>query len=192
MEPNHDIHDDVSRHDAPTPADTSRPTQDISQFTLSVEEAREQFKAAGFRMKPRTVQRWCRFGTKLSCVKIHRETREPVNIDDPNGIFLVDPTSLSERIEQLRDKADLAPEISDDSDASGRNQSRQDASGRDETQPNNESQQTEEVVALERKLERAEFEKEVSYRLVEEIGYLRATIAKPSSCPNRLWTVPCR
>lgn len=118
-----------SFHDGPgqdaTPPDNPQNPPDLSIYTHTVVDALEVFKSEGMSVTDRTIQRYCH-GGKLRALKIDPDTRHPTDKD--NGVFLIDPTSIKERITLLREKAEFAsPTVV----ATGRDTSGQDATGRD-------------------------------------------------------------
>ena len=98
----------------------------------------------------RTIQRYCHRG-KLRAVLVDPDTRQLTDKD--NYIFLIDPTSIPERVAQLREKQEF---VSPTVVATSRDMARPVATGHDlsepvvpvEGKPKSESQSSEEVEEL--------------------------------------------
>ena len=121
-----DSTDDMPGHVA-TGREETRQGRDTSRFTLTVDQVAEQFATAGLPITQRTVQRYCSSG-KIDCIRIDPDTRLPT---EKNAYtFLIDPASLSKRMEELRERREF---VTPTGDASPGDTSRHDAPGRDET-----------------------------------------------------------
>jgi hypothetical protein len=105
---------DVSRHD-----------NNVSQYTLSVEEASHLFQNAGIPRSPRTVIRYCSL-KHLDCIKVDTERNEK---------YLVSPASVQARIEELQ-QVMATSHVSQSPDYSTRlNETQPDVSGNNQTIP---------------------------------------------------------
>ncbi len=102
---------------------------DISQYTHSVADAVIAFRHASMSITDRTIQRYCHNG-KLRTLRVDPETRQPTTRD--NYIFLIDPTSIPERIAQLREKQEF---VSPTVVAASRDVTRPFATGHDVSEP---------------------------------------------------------
>lgn len=94
--------DDMSRQDATSPD---------SEYSLTVEDAAEIYKQAGYRRTPRTIQRYCKLG--------HLVWR-PVDTRFGNEKFLITPGSVATHIAYLKEVG---------ADPTGRDVSRHGATG---------------------------------------------------------------
>ena len=77
---------------------------DISNYTYSVADAVLAFREASMSITERTVQRYCQSG-KVRALKVNPDTRQPTDKD--NYLFLIDPSSIPERVAQLREKQEF-------------------------------------------------------------------------------------
>ncbi len=77
---------------------------DISKYTYSVADTVIAFRKASMSITERTIQRYCHRG-KLRAVLVDPDTRQLTDKD--NYIFLIDPTSIPERVAQLREKQEF-------------------------------------------------------------------------------------
>ena len=123
--------DDMSGHVA-TGREETRQGRDMSRYTLTVDQVAKQFDDANLAVSESTVQRYCSSG-KLDCIKIDPDTRQPT---EKNAYtFLIDPTSLTKRMEKLREKREFIRTTVDPSapdtprhDETSRDEARHDAS----------------------------------------------------------------
>ncbi len=121
-----DATDDIPGHVA-TGHEETRQSRDTSRFTLTVDQVAEQFADAGLPISQRTVQRYCSSG-KIDCIRIDPDSRLPT---EKNAYtFLIDPASLTKRMEELRERREF---ISPTDDASAPDLPRHDGTRRDET-----------------------------------------------------------
>jgi hypothetical protein len=104
---------DVSRHD-----------NNVSQYTLSVEEASQLFQNAGIPRSPRTVIRYCS-NKHLDCIKVDTERNEK---------YLVSPASVQARIEELQQVL-ATSHVPQSSDSTRLNETQRDVSGNNQTRP---------------------------------------------------------
>ncbi|MCP4182529.1 MAG: hypothetical protein GY761_04330 [Hyphomicrobiales bacterium] len=122
----------------------------------------------------RTIQRYCHSG-KLRAVCVDPDTRQPTDKD--NYIFLIDPTSIPERVAQLREKQEF---VSPTVVASSRDTTRPVATGHDmsvpvapdEETPNTEKQSDEdadELKQLQEKVMSLEIDKRVRDGLLDQM-----------------------
>jgi len=112
-----------------TPPDSVTNQPDISKYTHSVADAVTAFRDASMSITDRTIQRYCHNG-KLRTLRVDPETRQPTTRD--NYIFLIDPTSIPERIAQLREKQEFVnPTVV----AASRDVTRTVATGHDMSEP---------------------------------------------------------
>ncbi|MCP4935512.1 MAG: hypothetical protein GY927_15235 [bacterium] len=77
---------------------------DINKYTYSVADAVLAFREASMSITDRTIQRYCQSG-KLRALRVDPDTRQPTDKD--NYLFLIDPTSIPERVAQLREKQEF-------------------------------------------------------------------------------------
>ncbi len=118
--------DDTPRSDAPEREET-RHGRDTSRYTLTVDQVAEQFAEAGLPISQRTVQRYCSSG-KIDCIRIDPDSRLPT---EKNGYtFLIDPASLTKRMEELRERREF---VSPTGETSAPDTPRHDGTRRDET-----------------------------------------------------------
>ncbi len=121
-----DTTDDIPGHVA-TGHEETRQSRDASHFTLTVDQVAEQFAEAGLPISQRTVQRYCS-SAKIDCIRIDPESRLPT---EKNAYtFLINPASLTKRMEELRERREF---ISPTDDASAPDLPRHDGTRRDET-----------------------------------------------------------
>ena len=104
---------DVSRHD-----------NNVSQYTLSVEEASQLFQNAGIPRSPRTVIRYCS-NKHLDCIKVDTERNEK---------YLVSSPSVRARIEEL-EQVMSASHVTPRPDATRHDETYPDTSRHSETSP---------------------------------------------------------
>ena len=117
---------DMAGHVA-TGREETRQDRDTSRFTLTVDQVAEQFATAGLPISQRTVQRYCSSG-KIDCIRIDPDSRLPT---EKNAYtFLIDPASLTKRMEELRERREF---LSPTGDASAPDTPRHDGTRRDET-----------------------------------------------------------
>jgi hypothetical protein len=102
---------------------------DISKYTYSVADTVIAFRDASMSITDRTIQRYCHSG-KLRALCVDPDSRQPTDRD--NYIFLIDPTSIPERVAQLREKQEF---VSPTVVASSRDTSRPVATGHDMSEP---------------------------------------------------------
>ncbi len=102
---------------------------DISKYTYSVADTVIAFREASMSITDRTIQRYCQSG-KLRAVCVDPDTRQLTDKD--NYIFLIDPTSIPERVAQLREKQEF---VSPTVVASSRDTTRPVATGHDMSEP---------------------------------------------------------
>ena len=95
-----DSTDDKPHHDAPERDDR----RDLAHYTMTPDQAAEDFATGGIPVSLRSVQRYCQTG-KLDCVRIDPDTRELTS--KKNYDYMIDPNSIPKRLEQLREKADF-------------------------------------------------------------------------------------
>ncbi len=98
---------------------------DINKYTYSVADAVLAFHEASMSITDRTIQRYCQSG-KLRAIRVDPDTRQPTDTD--NYLFLIDPTSIPERVAQLREKQEF---VSPTVVATSPDLTRHDASGHD-------------------------------------------------------------
>ena len=132
----------------------------MSRYTASVDDAVLEFQKAAVPVSKRSVQRYCS-SAKLSCVAVDPDTHEPT--EKHSYTFLIDPSSIPKRIQQLREKREF---LGVSGAASGHAESRHDTPGRDEARPG--ELRNEQIENLQKKLGEAEFEKAVAYRLARD------------------------
>lgn len=102
---------------------------DISKYAYSVADTVIAFREASMSITDRSIQRYCQSG-KLRAVCVDPDTRQQTDRD--NYIFLIDPTSIPERIAQLREKQEFVrPTVV----ASSRDIARPVATGHDTSEP---------------------------------------------------------
>ncbi len=87
-----------------TPPDNQIDQPDINKYTYSVADAVLAFREASMSITDRTIQRYCHSG-KLRALRVDPDTRQPTDKD--NYLFLIDPTSIPERVAQLREKQEF-------------------------------------------------------------------------------------
>jgi hypothetical protein len=114
-------------HQPPEPPpqqDVSRHVDNVSDYSLTVEEASQTFKNAGIPRSPRTVIRYCS-NKHLDCIKVDTERNEK---------YLVSPSSVSARIEELQ-QVMAASHVAPSPDVTRHDESYPDMSGNNETRP---------------------------------------------------------
>lgn len=122
----------------------------------------------------RTVQRYCQSG-KVRALKVDPDTRQPTDKD--NYLFLIDPSSIPERVAQLREKQEF---VSPTVVASSRDTTRQVATSHDmsehvapvEETPKTDTQsreEQEEVRKLKEELMSLEIDKRVRDGLLDQM-----------------------
>ncbi|PLX32684.1 MAG: hypothetical protein C0605_17670 [Hyphomicrobiales bacterium] len=170
---------DTSRHVAtplddkerqgPTPTENLEDKPDLSRFTHSVAEVVITFKQAGMSISDRTVQRYCH-SQKLKAIKVDPDTRQSTDRD--NYLFLIDPSSIGERIAALREKGEISGATDD---ATRRVLTRHVATSRDksegEEQPKKESRGVEDegkIEKLQEKIRSLEIDKAVRDARLEQ------------------------
>ena len=116
-------------HPTTTPPDIQIEQQDVNKFTYSVADAVLAFHEASMSITDRTIQRYCHSG-KLRAIRVDPDTRQPTDTD--NYLFLIDPTSIPERVAQLREKQEF---VSPTVVATSPDMTRHDANGHDMTEP---------------------------------------------------------
>ncbi|MCP4185227.1 MAG: hypothetical protein GY761_18270 [Hyphomicrobiales bacterium] len=87
-----------------TPQDNQIDQPDINNYTYSVRDAVLAFREASMSITDRTIQRYCQ-SSKLRALRVDPDTRQPTDKD--NYLFLIDPTSIPERVAQLREKQEF-------------------------------------------------------------------------------------
>ena len=87
-----------------TQSDPTINQPDIDKYTYSVADTVIAFREASMSITDRTIQRYCHRG-KLRAVLVDPDTRQLTDKD--NYIFLIDPTSIPERVAQLREKQEF-------------------------------------------------------------------------------------
>ncbi len=102
---------------------------DINKYTYSVADAVLAFREASMSITDRTIQRYCQSG-KLRALRVDPDTRQPTDKD--NYLFLIDPTSIPERVAQLREKQEF---VSPTVIAASRDMTRPVATGHDLSEP---------------------------------------------------------
>jgi len=122
----------------------------------------------------RTIQRYCQSG-KLRAVLVDPDTRQPTDKD--NYIFLIDPTSIPERVAQLREKQEF---VSPTVVASSRDRLRPVAIGHDMSEPvapveanaknvNHSNEGAEELAQLRKQVMSLEIDKRVRDGLLDQM-----------------------
>lgn len=143
---------DKTHHVAPE-RDNGR---DTARHTMSPEQVAEEFAISGLPVSLRSVQRYCQTG-KLNCVRIDPDTRQLT--DKKNYDYMIDPASIPQRLEQLREKLDFKGATAHDRphEVSRQDALRQDTSRQDATPPEGKESEylktIEELKAESRKLE---------------------------------------
>ncbi len=167
------FHPDLSRQGA-TAINDPIIESDISKYTFSVADAVLAFKTATMSVTERTIQRYCHSG-KLRALRVDPDTRQPTDAD--NYLFLIDPTSIPERIALLREKQEF---VSPTVVATSRDATRQHATRRDvsesvapakdlDHQEKSENEATEETARLQEKIMSLEIDKRVRDGLLEQM-----------------------
>lgn len=156
---------DPSRQGA-TPTGAYQPHQDISKYTYSVADAVLAFHQASMSITDRTIQRYCHSG-KLRAVRVDPDTRQLTDKD--NYLFLIDPTSIPERVAQLREKQEF---VSPTVVATRPVTSRPDATSHDMSEPVasvEETDQSDEVKKLREQVMSLEIDKKVRDGLIDQM-----------------------
>ena len=148
--------------------DSDATRRDLSAFTMTVKEAQAYFEQQGITVSDRSLQRYCQ-SRKLVCIKIDPDTREPS--DKENGVYLVDPSSIPQRIKEIREKEDFTgttvPPTTDD-------MSRPDATSRDTSPPDVPEEaptpkEAEALTNLKAENQSLKIDKEVRDRMLEQM-----------------------
>ena len=103
--------------------------QDINKYTYSVADAVLAFHEASMSITDRTIQRYCHSG-KLRAICVDPDSRQLTDTD--NYLFLIDPTSIPERVAQLREKQEF---VSPTVVATNHDMTRHDANGHEKSEP---------------------------------------------------------
>ena len=112
-----------------TPSDNQIDQPDINKYTYSVADAVLAFRDASMSITDRTIQRYCHSG-KLRALCVDPDTRQPTDKD--NYLFLIDPSSIPERVALLREKQEF---VSPTVVAASRDMTRPVATGHDMSEP---------------------------------------------------------
>ena len=110
-------------------SDNEPEQQDTNKYTYSVADAVLAFREASMSITDRTIQRYCHSG-KLRAIRVNPDSRQPTDTD--NYLFLIDPTSIPERVAQLREKQEF---VSPTVVVTSPDLTRHDANGHDVSEP---------------------------------------------------------
>lgn len=167
----------IPSHDTPRhAASPSDKAPDIARYTMPVAEAVVAFRDEGLSVTDRTIQRYCHSG-KLRAIRVDPDTRQPTDKDA--YVFLIDPSSIPERISQIREKQEFARTTvvatdRDESrnDAAGRDRSGQDAAASEQPGGANDG----EVEALRNEVQSLKIDKAVRDQMIEQMKEDRASL----------------
>jgi hypothetical protein len=109
----HDTSSDTSRQVATSglaSPDSNKNAVNQSNYTMTLQEAHAEFAKAALPISERTASRYCEMG-KIDCLKIDPDSRELT--DGRHFSYVVNPASLGEQFERMRERRELETRRSD-------------------------------------------------------------------------------